>query len=91
MPDRLSISMQPAGVQGTNLGVRPFITSSPMFIGWKPSTSFSMLMRSSTFLLVHALGEGQLHEDAVHGRVGIQRPHQVFDFLLRRPTRPVDA
>ena len=36
--------MQPFGVQGTNSGSRPFIASLPMFMGWKPSTSFSMEM-----------------------------------------------
>ena len=34
-----SRTMQPAGVQGTKSGSRPFITSRPMLTGWKPSTS----------------------------------------------------
>mmetsp|Transcript_45473 Transcript_45473/g.117829 ORF Transcript_45473/g.117829 Transcript_45473/m.117829 type:complete len:208 (-) Transcript_45473:244-867(-) len=43
MPQRSSSTMQPAGVQGTNSGVRPFMHSLPMLSGWKPSTSFSRL------------------------------------------------
>ena len=36
--------MHPAGVQGTKSGSRPFCARRPMFTGWKPSTSFSMLI-----------------------------------------------
>ena len=47
-PLRFRSSRQPLGVQGTNRGSRPRIAKRPMFRGWKPSTSFSMEMASST-------------------------------------------
>mmetsp|Transcript_24673 Transcript_24673/g.62656 ORF Transcript_24673/g.62656 Transcript_24673/m.62656 type:complete len:234 (-) Transcript_24673:241-942(-) len=57
-PDRSSSSMQPFGVQGTNSGLRPRMASAPMFCGWKPSTSFSMSMASSTRCSLMCLGRG---------------------------------
>mmetsp|Transcript_38594 Transcript_38594/g.46686 ORF Transcript_38594/g.46686 Transcript_38594/m.46686 type:complete len:260 (+) Transcript_38594:83-862(+) len=47
-PERLRSSMQPLGVQGTKSGSRPFMQRRPIFRGWKPSTSFSMLISAST-------------------------------------------
>ena len=58
MPERTSSSMQPFGVHGMNCGVRPFITSWPIFIGWKPSTSLFRLIRSSTACSFSPLGSG---------------------------------
>ena len=58
MPERTSSSMQPAGVHGMNCGVRPFITSWPMFIGWNPSTSLFRLIRSSTACSFSPFGSG---------------------------------
>mmetsp|Transcript_39001 Transcript_39001/g.54183 ORF Transcript_39001/g.54183 Transcript_39001/m.54183 type:complete len:255 (+) Transcript_39001:295-1059(+) len=57
-PVRSSSSMQPLGVQGTNRGSRPFIESCPMFRGWNPSTSFSMLMAAKTVCSSMCLGSG---------------------------------
>mmetsp|Transcript_23899 Transcript_23899/g.56946 ORF Transcript_23899/g.56946 Transcript_23899/m.56946 type:complete len:294 (-) Transcript_23899:58-939(-) len=47
-PQRSSRTMQPMGVHGTKSGSRPFMQSLPMLSGWKPSTSFSMLMAERT-------------------------------------------
>ena len=76
-------SMQPAGVQGTNSGSRPFCASRPMLIGWKPSTSFSRLTCVQHAFLVQPGGQGQLHQDAVDLGVVVQGSHQLFHFALR--------
>ena len=46
------------GVQGRNKGSLPFIASLPMFSGWKPSTSFSMLISVRTFSSFICFGNG---------------------------------
>mmetsp|Transcript_786 Transcript_786/g.2014 ORF Transcript_786/g.2014 Transcript_786/m.2014 type:complete len:213 (+) Transcript_786:1625-2263(+) len=57
-PVRSSSSMHPFGVQHTKLGVRPRIASFPMFSGWNPSTSFSMLIAVRIFSSLMCLGKG---------------------------------
>lgn len=47
--DLSSSSMHPLGVQGINKGSLPLIARFPMFSGWNPSTSFSMLSTSTIF------------------------------------------
>lgn len=46
------------GVQGWNRGSLPFIASFPMFRGWNPSTSFSMLISVKTLSSLICLGNG---------------------------------
>jgi hypothetical protein len=48
-PDLNSNSMQAFGVHETKRGARPCMANLPTFIGWKPSTSFSMLTAPTTF------------------------------------------
>ena len=48
-PYLCSNSIHPFGVQGTKNGSRPCIASRPMFRGWKPSTSFSILTAFKMF------------------------------------------
>mmetsp|Transcript_20702 Transcript_20702/g.52420 ORF Transcript_20702/g.52420 Transcript_20702/m.52420 type:complete len:256 (+) Transcript_20702:122-889(+) len=57
-PDRLSSSMQPKGVQGTNSGSRPFCARLPVLRGWKPSTSFSNDTASRTVFSCTCDGSG---------------------------------
>ena len=58
MPAKSSISIQPAGVQGTSAGLP--ITSLPTFTGWKPSTSLrgSIRLRISSECALIAAGNG---------------------------------
>lgn len=48
-PDLINNSMQAFGVQGINNGSLPLRASSPILIGWKPSTSFSRHTASKSF------------------------------------------
>mmetsp|Transcript_9467 Transcript_9467/g.19603 ORF Transcript_9467/g.19603 Transcript_9467/m.19603 type:complete len:271 (-) Transcript_9467:80-892(-) len=57
-PLRSSSSMHPLGVQGTKSGSRPFMLRAPMLRGWKPSTSFSMLMALRMVASSMCLGRG---------------------------------
>ena len=76
---------QPSGVQGTSAG-RPE-ASRPALTGWKPSTSLAGSMASSTALRVDLLGQRQLHQDAVHGRIGVELLHQRQQFGLADAVR----
>jgi hypothetical protein len=47
--------------------------------------------RAQDRLFVQVLGQRQLHQDAVDGRVGVQLAHQPFHFLLRGGSRELVA
>mmetsp|Transcript_4608 Transcript_4608/g.29207 ORF Transcript_4608/g.29207 Transcript_4608/m.29207 type:complete len:268 (-) Transcript_4608:236-1039(-) len=55
---RLSSSMHPNGVHGVNSGSLPFMDNVPVLMGWKPSTSFWMLISDTTFSSSMCLGNG---------------------------------
>mmetsp|Transcript_38289 Transcript_38289/g.120884 ORF Transcript_38289/g.120884 Transcript_38289/m.120884 type:complete len:208 (+) Transcript_38289:104-727(+) len=57
-PERSRSSMEPLGVQGMNLGLRPRMLSSPMLKGWKPSTSLSREMAWRMRSSLMCLGRG---------------------------------
>lgn len=48
-PDLINNSMQPFGAHGINNGSLPLMARFPIFIGWKPSTSFSNLSAFKIF------------------------------------------
>ena len=75
-------SMQPAGVQGTNSGSRPFCARRPMLSGWKPSTSFSMLTALSTRSSSKPEGRGNCTRMPLTCGVGVELAHQGFHFAL---------
>ena len=91
MPERTSSSMQPAGVHGMNSGVRPFITSWPMFIGWKPSTSLFRLIRSSTACSFSPFGSGSCTRMPLTAGSAFERPHQTLPPPPGWPWRAADG
>ena len=66
----LASMTQPSGVQGTSAG-RP-VASRPALTGWKPSTSLRGIDRVEHLLGVDLLRQRQLHQDAVHRRIGVE-------------------
>mmetsp|Transcript_4243 Transcript_4243/g.15655 ORF Transcript_4243/g.15655 Transcript_4243/m.15655 type:complete len:251 (+) Transcript_4243:283-1035(+) len=57
-PLRSNNTTHPFGVHGMNRGSWPFMDSLPMFSGWNPSTSFSIVISAKIFSSFMCLGNG---------------------------------
>ena len=88
-PVRSSSSIQPLGVQGTNRGSRRFIDSRPILSGMKAIYVLFQADGAEDRLFVDMGGQRKLHQNAMHGRIGVQVPHNGQQFLLADVLRQV--
>ncbi len=79
--------MQPAGVQGTKDGSRPFCANRPRLTGWNPSTSLSTLTVFSTASSSLPGGRGSWTKMPLHALISVQISDELNDLLLRRVCR----